>query len=117
MVRYHSLEVPQASLPACLRATAWALAPPDEAVMAISHATLPYHGVQFHPESVATRWGPALLRNFLTLAHEFHGAPAHTLPEGLLPQGGPGVPGSVCLLKCVLGLLSCRGALPAPQLE
>ncbi|KAL6771710.1 ADC1 [Auxenochlorella protothecoides x Auxenochlorella symbiontica] len=90
VVRYHSLEVPQASLPACLHATAWALAPPDEAVMAISHATLPYHGVQFHPESVATRWGPALLRNFLTLAHEFHGAPAHTLPEGLLPQGPPG---------------------------
>ena len=60
--RYHSLEVEERTLPAELEATAWA---EDDTLMAMRHRTLPYFGVQFHPESILTLEGPALLRNFL----------------------------------------------------
>lgn len=111
VVRYHSLEVPQASLPACLQATAWALAPPDEAVMAVSHRTLPYHGVQFHPESVATGWGPALLRNFLVLAHEFHGLPALPPPPGAAAPRWASLMGNASLV-CVQRVGATTPRLP-----
>ncbi len=70
--RYHSLIVED--LPDCLRLTATC---DDEnnmgggsglAVMGVSHVTLPIHGVQFHPESIATEHGHALLANFLRIA-------------------------------------------------
>ena len=62
--RYHSLVVDRPSLPACLQVTA-ELA--DGTIMGLQHATLPIHGVQFHPESIASEHGHALLRNFLNM--------------------------------------------------
>ena len=62
--RYHSLIVERASLPECLEITA-ALA--DGTIMGLQHRTLPIHGVQFHPESIASEHGHALLRNFLDM--------------------------------------------------
>lgn len=64
--RYHSLVVEPDSLPDELQATAWTT---DEAtLMALSHRTLPVVGVQFHPESILTQHGYAILKNFLRLA-------------------------------------------------
>jgi anthranilate synthase component II len=60
--RYHSLAVERASLPACLEVTAWTV---DGEIMGLRHRTLPVEGVQFHPESIATEHGHAMLRNFL----------------------------------------------------
>jgi len=62
--RYHSLALRPESLPPELAATAWA---DDGTLMGIAHRELPYHGVQFHPESVLTAEGPRLLANFLAL--------------------------------------------------
>ena len=61
--RYHSLVVEDAPAPLIVNATS-----PDGAVMGLRHATLPIHGVQFHPESIATEHGHALLANFLGIA-------------------------------------------------
>jgi anthranilate synthase component II len=61
--RYHSLAVERASLPACLQVTAWTA---DGEIMGLRHATLDVEGVQFHPESIATEYGHALLKNFVT---------------------------------------------------
>jgi anthranilate synthase component II len=61
--RYHSLVVE--NLPETLIVNATS---DDGHVMGIRHATLPIHGVQFHPESIATEHGHALLANFMTLA-------------------------------------------------
>ncbi len=60
--RYHSLVVERASLPDCLEVTA-DLA--DGTIMGLQHRDLPIHGVQFHPESIASQHGHALLKNFL----------------------------------------------------
>lgn len=60
--RYHSLAVERASLPDCLEVTAWT---DDGEIMGLRHRSLPVQGVQFHPESIATEHGYALLRNFL----------------------------------------------------
>jgi anthranilate synthase component 2 len=68
--RYHSLVVEQSSLPDCLEVTAWtenADGSLDE-IMGLRHRTLPIEGVQFHPESILTQHGHALLRNFLAQA-------------------------------------------------
>jgi anthranilate synthase component 2 len=65
--RYHSLVVERDSLPDCLEITAWtedAHGDFDE-IMGLRHRTLPIEGVQFHPESILTRVGHDLLRNFL----------------------------------------------------
>ena len=65
--RYHSLVVERASLPECLEISAWtedADGGFDE-IMGLRHKTLPIEGVQFHPESILTRVGHDLLRNFL----------------------------------------------------
>jgi anthranilate synthase component 2 len=63
--RYHSLVVATAGLPAALEATAWS---DDGLIMAMRHREFPVEGVQFHPESVGTPAGHALLRNFLDTA-------------------------------------------------
>ncbi len=63
--RYHSLVVARDSLPATLEVTAET---EDGIIMGLQHRELPLHGVQFHPESIASEHGHALLRNFLTLA-------------------------------------------------
>jgi anthranilate synthase component 2 len=62
--RYHSLIVERETLPGCLTVTAET----DGMIMGLSHRTLNVHGVQFHPESIATEHGHTLLRNFLELA-------------------------------------------------
>jgi anthranilate synthase component 2 len=63
--RYHSLVVSAGSLPDVLEATAWS---DDGLIMAMRHKAFPVEGVQFHPESVGTPAGHALLRNFLDAA-------------------------------------------------
>ncbi|HYF23571.1 MAG TPA: aminodeoxychorismate/anthranilate synthase component II, partial [Caulobacteraceae bacterium] len=63
--RYHSLAVARDTLPAKLEVTAWT---EDGEVMGLQHRTRPVHGVQFHPESIATEHGHQLLANFLDLA-------------------------------------------------
>jgi para-aminobenzoate synthetase component 2 len=62
--RYHSLVLEPESLPAELRPVARTA---DGTLMAIAHRELPYHGVQFHPESFATAGGARLAGNFLAL--------------------------------------------------
>jgi len=65
--RYHSLVIDQASLPDCLEVTAWTChedGSRDE-IMGVAHREHPIEGVQFHPESILTRTGHDLLRNFL----------------------------------------------------
>ena len=63
--RYHSLTIEPESLPAGLSVTATA---EDGVIMGIAHKSHPVHGVQFHPESIASQHGHALLGNFLALA-------------------------------------------------
>ena len=63
--RYHSLIVERESLPDCLEITAWTN---DGIIMGMQHKELPIHGVQFHPESIASEHGHDILRNFLQLA-------------------------------------------------
>jgi anthranilate synthase component 2 len=63
--RYHSLVVARDTCPADLAVTAETA---DGLVMGLSHRTLPIHGVQFHPESIASEHGETILRNFLDLA-------------------------------------------------
>lgn len=63
--RYHSLIVERASMPAELRVNAQTA---DGLVMGMAHSSLPLHGVQFHPESIASEHGLLMLQNFLELA-------------------------------------------------
>ncbi len=63
--RYHSLIVKRDTLPACLEVTAETS---DGLIMGLAHRSLNVHGVQFHPESIASQQGHALLKNFLNLA-------------------------------------------------
>jgi anthranilate synthase component 2 len=63
--RYHSLSVRKEDLPADLEVTAWT---EDGEIMGVQHRTRPVHGVQFHPESIATECGYDLLANFLEIA-------------------------------------------------
>ncbi|MFY7719768.1 MAG: anthranilate synthase component II [Brevundimonas sp.] len=64
--RYHSLAVRRETLPDVLEITAWTA---DGEIMGLAHRTRPIHGVQFHPESIATEHGHDLLANFLDLAN------------------------------------------------
>ncbi len=63
--RYHSLIVRRADLPEVLHVNAWT---EDGTIMGMRHRDLPIHGVQFHPESIATEHGHQLIGNFLTEA-------------------------------------------------
>ena len=64
--RYHSLAVRRETLPDVLEVTAWTA---DGEIMGLAHRSRPIHGVQFHPESIATEHGHDLLANFLDLAN------------------------------------------------
>lgn len=67
--RYHSLVVERESLPSDLVVTAET---DDGLIMGLSHRFLPTHGVQFHPESIASEQGHAILKNFLDLARQWN---------------------------------------------
>lgn len=69
--RYHSLVVERTTLPAELAVTAET----DGLIMALSHRRLPIHGVQFHPESIASEGGRVIMKNFLDLAQAWNAAP------------------------------------------
>ena len=60
--RYHSLAIERATCPEVLEVTAWTA---DGEIMGVRHKTLPIEGVQFHPESILTEHGHAMLKNFL----------------------------------------------------
>lgn len=62
--RYHSLLVERKSLPACLSITAWTK---EKEIMGLEHKQEPLFGVQFHPESILTKTGKDILRNFLRI--------------------------------------------------
>jgi anthranilate synthase component 2 len=66
--RYHSLIVERQSLPTDLEVTAET----DGLIMALSHRTHPVHGVQFHPESIASEHGARIIANFLSIAHDWN---------------------------------------------
>jgi anthranilate synthase component II len=76
--RYHSLVVDRATLPPALSVSAETS---DRLVMALAHATLPVHGVQFHPESIASEHGHLMLKNFLTLADDWNAARGRRAPS------------------------------------
>jgi len=63
--RYHSLSVERESLPDCLAVNAWT---EDQEIMSLRHKTRPIHGLQFHPESIASENGHALIAKFLQIA-------------------------------------------------
>ena len=73
--RYHSLVIDRATAPEDLEITAEA---DDGLIMAVSHRDRPVHGVQFHPESIASEHGRTILKNFLDLANAFNDAHAPT---------------------------------------
>jgi anthranilate synthase/aminodeoxychorismate synthase-like glutamine amidotransferase len=67
--RYHSLVVDRDSLPCELEVTAWT---DEDEIMGIRHREYPIEGVQFHPESILTRHGKDLLKNFLRISREYN---------------------------------------------
>ena len=71
--RYHSLTIDPPSMPASLEVTATS---EDGVIQGVMHKTHPVHGVQFHPESIASENGHALLANFLQIARDFAKVPA-----------------------------------------
>lgn len=71
--RYHSLVVERESLPECLEITAWL---DDGTIMGLQHRDLPIQGVQFHPESIASEHGHAMLQNFINMMPSKQGEPA-----------------------------------------
>jgi para-aminobenzoate synthetase len=88
VTRYHSLHVAE-PMPPSLEATAWA---EDGVIMALRHRQLPRWGVQFHPESVATEYGAALVANFARLVRGYRGSAgrlAATLDRGSAGAIGP----------------------------
>jgi anthranilate synthase component II len=76
--RYHSLVVDRASMPDDLAVTAET---GDRLVMALQHRSLPVHGVQFHPESIASEHGHLILKNFLDLAAGWNAATGRRAPD------------------------------------
>jgi anthranilate synthase component 2 len=79
--RYHSLVVDRATMPSDLVVTAQT---EDRLVMGLAHAKLPVHGVQFHPESIASEHGHLIIKNFLDLATEWNTATGRR-PAGSVP--------------------------------
>jgi anthranilate synthase component 2 len=75
--RYHSLVVDRATLPKSLSVTAET---DDGLVMGLGHESLPVHGVQFHPESIASEHGHLILKNFLDIAAQWNAARGRPAP-------------------------------------
>lgn len=75
--RYHSLAIDRSSLPNSLSITAES---DDGVIMGVAHGNLPLHGVQFHPESIASENGHSLLGNFLKIAERANGRPSAEKP-------------------------------------
>ena len=97
-VRYHSLVV--GVVPPELRVTAWT---PDGVVMALEHRTRPLFGVQFHPESVSTRHGRALVENFRAATPKrARGAPARRRRDDAPRPASPPQPGTAALERRVV---------------
>jgi anthranilate synthase component 2 len=69
--RYHSLVVERGSLPDDLAVVAET---DDQLIMGLAHTSLPVHGVQFHPESIASEYGHLILKNFLDIAAAWNAA-------------------------------------------
>ncbi|MEA2976888.1 MAG: anthranilate synthase component [Alphaproteobacteria bacterium] len=76
--RYHSLVVDRATMPKDLSVTAET---DDRLVMGLAHTKLPVHGVQFHPESIASEHGHLILRNFLDIAAAWNVAHGRQIPS------------------------------------
>jgi len=76
--RYHSLVVEAQSLPDILQATAHC---DGDLIMGLQHKSLPAHGVQFHPESIASEHGHLMLRNFLDLAQNWNVKTGRRVPS------------------------------------
>lgn len=123
VVRYHSLVVDEASLPSALVAIAWTSGPtravrPAKActglrttgvqqhhadiVMGLAHRELPLYGVQFHPESIATSFGAALLSNFRDMTTAHHSL---SLPRPVASCDSNGEPSSS--LRCLTSRTLC----------
>src|SRR3954463_4776085 len=81
--RYHSLVVDRATMPTELGVVAET---DDELVMGMAHATLPVHGVQFHPESIASEHGHLILKNFLDIAAAWNVATGRRPTETVSPR-------------------------------
>ncbi len=77
--RYHSLIVARDTLPEVLIPTAWTA---DGIIMAMHHRDFPVHGVQFHPESIASEHGHRILANFLAIARGSNMAGSHAAGRG-----------------------------------
>ena len=67
--RYHSLTIAPETMPDVLEVTASA---DDDVIMGVMHKTYPVHGVQFHPESIASEHGHLILKNFLDIAADWN---------------------------------------------
>ncbi|MBS0535438.1 MAG: aminodeoxychorismate/anthranilate synthase component II [Proteobacteria bacterium] len=87
--RYHSLIVERASLPAGLRVNADTA---DGIIMGMAHETLPLHGVQFHPESIASEHGHLMLENFLAIAAEWNKKQGRATSSAAARQAGTRAP-------------------------
>jgi anthranilate synthase component 2 len=83
--RYHSLVVERSSLPGDLAVTAET---DDHLIMGLAHRTLAVHGVQFHPESIASEHGHLILRNFLDIAAAWNASSGRRRPGGSRPARG-----------------------------
>jgi anthranilate synthase component II len=81
--RYHSLVVERTSMPRDLDVTAETA---DGLVMGLAHRELPVHGVQFHPESIASEHGHLLLKNFLDLAAAWNAATGRSGADATAPR-------------------------------
>jgi anthranilate synthase component 2 len=86
--RYHSLIVERATMPAELKVNAQTA---DGLVMGMSHESRPLHGVQFHPESIASEHGHLMLRNFLDIAAAWNVSPGRSTaaPSPRAPSASP----------------------------
>ena len=82
--RYHSLVVERASMPRELTVNAET----DGLVMGVAHARLPVHGVQFHPESIASEHGHLMLENFLAIAAEWNKKQGRATSSAAARQAG-----------------------------
>ena len=84
--RYHSLVVERANLPDDLTVTADT---DDRLIMGLSHRRLPVHGVQFHPESIASEHGHLMLKNFLDIAASWNESTGRRIAAPTIPQKQP----------------------------